>query len=144
MFEFKKVRLLGGLILMTLVGCETTQPRYEPVYYPAVIDEAERSQPTPAPVKSTVEPVSTQSVTALLEQEARKEFDSQEWQRTIVVAERGLRVDRRNAEFYWLIARSYLNLDNINQAKAFAEQGLRYARQGSRLARDLQGLLSAP
>ncbi len=64
------------------------------------------------------------------------------WQEAIATAERGLRIQRRVAELYLLLAHAYLALDDPDQARAFAHQGLRYSRNGS-VTEQLQTLLSS-
>ena len=59
---------------------------------------------------------------------AQREYERGDWQAAIAVAERALRVDRRQPGIYLLIAKSYRALDELEQARRFVEQGLRYAR----------------
>ena len=68
---------------------------------------------------------------------------AERWDDLITLAERGLRIDRREPEFYWFLARGYWGLANIKQAKAFAQQGLRFVQQGSLLQQQLNTLLKS-
>ncbi|TQV71716.1 hypothetical protein FKG94_18865 [Exilibacterium tricleocarpae] len=49
------------------------------------------------------------------------------WDDAIATAERGLRIERRSAELYLVLARAYSAMDERDQAQAFARQGLRYS-----------------
>lgn len=63
--------------------------------------------------------------------QAMNAFHRQEWHQTIQLSERGLRMQRQFAPFYWLLAESYYAKGNLGQAQAFARQGLNYARRES-------------
>jgi len=62
---------------------------------------------------------------------ARSQYQAADYQAAIATAERGLRIDRRAADMYLLLAQSYIQLDQPQKAKMFAQQGLRYALKGS-------------
>jgi predicted Zn-dependent protease len=55
----------------------------------------------------------------------------------IVLAERGLRVDRKEPRFYQVLASAYNALANPSQSVYFAKQGLRYAKKGSEVHQSL-------
>ena len=133
-----------------LAGCQSIAPQYSPVYHPTTPDRPAASPatiPTTTSPKeaykapATVVPVKAKTAITSLASQGREQLQQGRWRETIVLAERGLRVDRREAEFYWLIARSYLGLNNADQAAQFARQGLRYAPRGSGLYQQLQQLL---
>lgn len=120
------------LILALLVGfsgCATqTAPDKEP--------EPSVSLPQPT--------VSTAPIHALsrMLQEARAQVEDRNWQAAIASAERGLRIDRREPELYLLLAKSYRGLAELDRARQFAHQGLRYISDSTRLiAIDLNSLL---
>jgi tetratricopeptide (TPR) repeat protein len=70
------------------------------------------------------------AVESLIRQ-ARAQYQAQNFQGAIATAERGLRIDRRSADLYLLLAQSYVQLSLPQKAKMFVQQGLRYAQQGS-------------
>lgn len=97
----------------------TMQPESSPVdspVMPAVI------KPAPAPVN-----IATDSLTSL----ARAQYQAKQYQSAIATAERGLRIDRRAAALYLLLAQSYVQLDMPQKAINFVQQGLRYTTPDS-------------
>lgn len=62
---------------------------------------------------------------------------ARQWERAIALAERGLRIERKEPRFYWVLATAYEQLSNIKQSQSFAKQGLRYVEKNSALARQL-------
>jgi tetratricopeptide (TPR) repeat protein len=93
----------------------------------------------PAPVPST-----STAVTSLVNQ-ARAQYNTRDYQSAIATAERGLRIDRRSAELYLILAQSYVQLAMPEKAGQFVQQGLRFAPSGSPVAESLrrvQGVLS--
>lgn len=71
---------------------------------------------------------------------ARAQLNEQAYQQAITTAERGLRVERKEPRFYWLLSQAYIGLNNREQATLFAKQGLRYAPKNSGIYFDLQSL----
>lgn len=63
------------------------------------------------------------------------------WQESIAAAEQGLRVDRRHAPFYEVLAESYRSLGDVSQAQRFAEQAVRLCRHDCEGARRLLNTL---
>lgn len=90
---------------------------------PVVIPES--AKPTPPPVVTP-----NPAVESLIRQ-ARAQYQSQNYQGAIATAERGLRIDRRSADLYLILAQSYVQLALPQKARMFVQQGLRYAQQGS-------------
>jgi len=81
--------------------------------------------------------------TAQLIADAQRQFQRNDWQAAIAIAERGLRVDRREVRLYLLIAKSYRALGSMDISKQFAEQGLRYVSEPtSAIAREFNRLLT--
>lgn len=100
-----------------------------------------RPPPDKAPVpEEPPKASSTAAVVALIGQ-ARRAYEQGQYQNSIAQAERGLRIDRREAEFYLLLAQSYQRLGREDRARQFARQGLRYAPPDSPNHRALQRLL---
>ena len=72
--------------------------------------------------------------------EAERLYDKGQWRAAIAASERGLRIERRSAALYLVMAQSYLELGAPARAGQFARQGLRYAPQRDRLRRSLLGV----
>lgn len=148
-------RFLPALLLaLVATGCSTTA-----VHYPATTRDAQPAGPAPsytppgaalpgtsaasAPVPSApaqpavAAPVLNAAVTSLLGQ-ARSQYQQGNYLEAIATAERGLRIDRRAADLYLVVAQSYVQLDQPHKAKMFVQQGLRYAPQGGDTAAGLQ------
>ena len=68
-------------------------------------------------------------------------YDQQQFQRAIATAERAQRLDRRHAETYLVMGRSYLALYEMELAEQLARQGLAFAASGSLVRNRLENLL---
>ncbi|MGS2718172.1 tetratricopeptide repeat protein [Eionea flava] len=89
---------------------------------------------TPENSVSIVRSVNEQSVSPLqkkLRLSAQKHLAAGESEEAIRLAEKGLRIDRKDTQFYVVLARAYQQLNDTNQSAYFAQQGLRYAKKGS-------------
>lgn len=73
----------------------------------------------------------------LLEQSTQALANNQH-KSAIAIAERGLRVDRKEPRFYQVLAAAYASLKDKKQSTFFAKQGLRYAKKGSSVYQSLQ------
>ena len=89
------------------------------------------------PGASASSPVLANPLTAKILQQAQQQLKADDISGAIVSAERGLRVDRREPEFYAVLAEAYSVLNNRAQSIQFAKQGLRYAPKGSSVWRRL-------
>lgn len=122
----KCVRSTPWLALVLLVTACASGPRQ-----PAPVDDSDPgAEPAPAVDEATPEhspPSSDGAVSALLRQ-AQGHYQRGEDERAIAAAERALRIDRRHAPVYLVLARSYLRQQQPRQAEAFARHGLRYGR----------------
>jgi tetratricopeptide (TPR) repeat protein len=134
------------ILSMTMLGCVNqphppSQPRSaetktQPIPEPAT------TQPQPVPtapapvIAPPVAPVINSAVESLIKQ-ARAQYLSRDYQNAIATAERGLRIDRRAADLYLVLAQSYIQLALPQKANMFVQQGLRYAQQGSSVAEGL-------
>lgn len=135
----KLLPIIAFSALMT--GCATST--YEPVpteeTLPPTTEEVPVEPPPPEFIPEPVKPtppavvVPNPAVESLIRQ-ARTQYQSQNFQGAIATAERGLRIDRRSADLYLLLAQSYVQLSLPQKAKMFVQQGLRYAQQGSDVA----------
>ncbi len=117
----------------------------------APVEEIGKVEPT-APVTTAPEPTvqirpgsdqsyrSSRAIDGLLS-DGWKLFEQQRYDASVSVAERALRIDRRNPEVYLLLARSYLLQSQPALAKQFARQGLAFANSSEPVYRQLQELL---
>lgn len=75
-------------------------------------------------------------------QQADAALQARNWQQAIALAEKGLRIERKEPRYYWVLATAYAQLSDKKQSQNFARQGLRYTSKDSRLARQLNAYLS--
>ena len=75
-----------------------------------------------------------------LKQQAEQSLQQQRWQQAILVAERGLRINRKDPFFYWVLSTAYRQLSEIQKSIDFARQGLRYIVDDKVLKRELTSL----
>lgn len=147
--------LLAGLVV-AFTGCSSvsydpSEPDYRPgPRYPAPSETPRQETPpdirdTPklhipdAPAE-TPEPQVARGAQAIdsLAVAAGREYSNGDYQAAIATAERGLRINRRSADLYLVLAQSYLKLGQPDRARSFVEQGLRYAAPGSPVYESLQ------
>jgi tetratricopeptide (TPR) repeat protein len=135
-----KIFCMGGLWLLRLLtvclltAC-ATQTSIEPVTQEP--EPAPVSESTPVEMPQTAEiprtlptvkpPAAVNIATDSLTNVARAQYQTKQYQSAIATAERGLRIDRRAAPLYLLLAQSYMQLDMPQKAMNFVQQGLRYA-----------------
>lgn len=142
-----KCLLLAGLTL-AFAGCTpySEQQQRPPVTSPTSGANSP-SATTPPPVvqpQPGVVPRPTPGAAATLNpaaislaKQARGQYQAQDYQAAIATAERGLRIERRAPDLYLVLAQSYLQLGEAQKAAMFAQQGLRFAPQGSDVASGL-------
>lgn len=94
-------------------------------------------QPQPGAVPKPVPSVALNPAAQSLAKQARQQYLSQDYQGAIATAERGLRIERRAADLYLVLAQSYVQLALPEKAKMFVQQGLRFAAPGSDVAQGL-------
>jgi Flp pilus assembly protein TadD len=75
-------------------------------------------------------------------QSAQQKIAAKDSEGAIVLAEKGLRIDRKDPQFYIVLARAYKQLGDKQQSSYFARQGLRYVRKGSAEYQTLKRLAS--
>lgn len=142
----RKCLLIAGLTL-AFAGCtpyseqqrppvetrqpEVTSPGTTTPSAPPVV------QPQPSAVPRQAPAVTLNPAAVSLAKQARGQYQSQDYQAAIATAERGLRIERRAPDLYLILAQSYLQLGQPQKASMFAQQGLRYASQGSDVASGL-------
>ena len=121
-------------LMALLVGCSSgpTPRPAEPAPEPA---EAAPAAPAPdvAPPPRDGAQVYVNS--------ARAAYAQGEYQQTIALAERGLRINRYTGELYLVMAEAYAALGEVTQSVNFARLGLRYAGTNDTLRAALQALL---
>ena len=91
----------------------------------------------PSIVQPDLEPVPLNDT---LKQQAEQSLQQQRWQQAILFAERGLRVNRKEPFFYWVLSTAYQQLSEIQKSIDFARQGLRYITDDKGLERQLTSL----
>ena len=135
--------VLAGLF--TVVGCSTypsaPQNPAPVVDRPAVTapDQPVVVRPQPGAVPTTAPTVAAglNPAAMSLARQARQQYQTLDYQGAIATAERGLRIERRSAELYLVLAQSYIQLALPEKAKMFVQQGLRFAAPGSEAAQGL-------
>lgn len=138
---FKQLLVAGSLLAM--IGCtpysqqqppatpsKPTVPAGRPATPPVV-------QPQPGAVPRPVPSAGLNPAAISLAKQARNQYLAQDYQSAIATAERGLRIERRAADLYLVLAQSYLQLGVPQKAEMFVQQGLRFAPQGSDVASGL-------
>ncbi|HSX85792.1 MAG TPA: hypothetical protein VLE50_10320 [Cellvibrio sp.] len=139
---FTRACLLAGVFV--IVGCSTQSQSPQgpaPVVtkptgavtpgQPAVVQPQPGAVPRPAPT------VALSPAAQSLAKQARQQYLAQDYQGAIATAERGLRIERRAADLYLVLAQSYVQLALPDKAKMFVQQGLRFAAPGSDVAQNL-------
>lgn len=145
----KILLLIAASCLSGLIGCAAPGERDLPPVieggypdtdsdqaYPEDHEGADILAPQDQP-PAQVQPSTSPAVVSLINQ-SRAQYNARNYQAAIATAERGLRIDRRSAELYLLLAQSYVQLARPQQAEQFAQQGLRYSIAGSSIAQALQ------
>lgn len=128
---------IAGVVV--IAGCSTypQQPQNPPpvVNKPAVIEPNQpvilQPQPGAVPVAPAPAATAVNPAALSLAKQARQQYQALDYQGAIATAERGLRIERRSAELYLVLAQSYIQLALPQKAKMFVQQGLRFAPQGS-------------
>jgi hypothetical protein len=93
--------------------------------------------PVAPDVKTTTAPI----IDRLAEQ-ALRQYKDNDYKKAINTAERGLRINRKEARFYLTLTKAYRSLNNNKQAIFFAQQGLRYAQKNSPVFFELKKMLA--
>lgn len=116
-------------------------PSEDAVSKKAPVDAFELSRPNVQPVEPDKRALSSASpLKKKLMAQSEKKLQEDKPRAAIVLAERGLRVDRKEPRFYQVLAAAYHALANKAQSVYFAQQGLRYANKGSEIYRSLTQL----
>ena len=92
-------------------------------------------------VPSTIKPhLAPVPLSSELKQQAEQSLQYRRWQQAILFAERGLRINRKEPFFYWVLSTAYQKLSKMQQSIDFARQGLRYVSGDSGLKSQLMSL----
>lgn len=134
-------------LLLVLAGCAShsnypappSQPQAapKPSAPPPAVTQPQPGAVAPVPATPTV---MINPAALSLARQARGQYQAQDYQGAIATAERGLRIDRRAADLYLLLAESYVQLGQPDKARLFIQQGKRFATAGSEAAQGLQRL----
>ncbi|MBU2886092.1 tetratricopeptide repeat protein [Gilvimarinus agarilyticus] len=102
---------------------------------------AESGEPSaPAPVQPSMG--NRDSAVAALLERSLSEYRRGRYPQSVATAERALRIDRRNADIYLLLAKNYYRLEDNQQAAQFAQRGLRYCGDDRSLKWELERILN--
>jgi len=133
-----QIKLIWPLVALLLSACAAQQSRS-----PSVSDSTvpNREGLPPAPTSEVPAPSRGNQAVYDLIRNSQQAYDRGEWESAIAMAERALRIDRRNPEIYLIIAKSYRAMGENPQALEFVEQGLRYTSDpNSHNTRELEWL----
>jgi hypothetical protein len=129
---------LAGLCLFTLSACTTQAPSHSGVEVVDVRPPAR--EPVSLPPTTNIA-VPDDAINELLTQSARW-ISAKDWWQAIEVAERGLRLDRREPKFFAILAKSYNALGEQGRAADFAQQGLRFCEPNSLIFKELSNYMN--
>lgn len=82
------------------------------------------------PVRPDAEKPIVPIIERLVEQ-ANQQYKASNYNKAINIAERGLRINRKEPRFYLTLTKAHKSLNNDQQSIYFAKQGLRYAKKDS-------------
>mgnify|MGYP002712292809 CR=1 FL=1 len=126
------------IVISVFSGCTTNAPTQQPAPVierpaavppqdqPAVVQPQPGAVPAPVPAPAVLNPAAQS-----LARQATSQYQRQDYQGAIATAERGLRIERRAADLYLVLAQSYVQLGLPDKAQMFVQQGLRFAQKGS-------------
>lgn len=144
-----KVVIGSTILLLVLAACTSSGP--VPVRDTVTIPVPEHSTPKTQD-KSSVQPkiapliakphTAPLPLSSELKQQAEQSLQTHRWEQAILFAERGLRINRKEPFFYWVLSTAYQQLSKIQQSIDFARQGLRYASNNSQLKTQLTSLVA--
>lgn len=130
-----------ALVIALLAGCANGSLSERPPAVPGQV-QTQEAQPTAAGAGGVAAGDAAKESSIVVDdiyQSARNAMEQLQWQRAIELAEHGLRLDRRQARLYWVLAESYWALGRGALATGFAKQGLLYLAPGEgELERRLQ------
>ena len=115
---------------------------------PVVIREPAKPavKPSEVPAQAIVQPVipdQSPKHIPLLEKlitQSTQALDNNSYEQAINLAEKGLRIQRKESRLYLLLAKAYRANDNVQQSIYFAKQGLRYVTNNNPIYDELMVL----
>ena len=130
------------VIYLLMTACAVNQG-------PVAVEELDQSdlevnlsdENSAALVTQPIQPESESSVLPIVNKlaiEADTNLSQGAYQQAINIAERGLRVDRKEPRFYLVLASAYYQLEDKEQSIDFAKQGLRYVSRQSAAFQQLE------
>lgn len=131
------------LPVLLLCGC-AAPPYYAPSSGPTAPPSTAPSPPSPdsVPIAPAIrQPAPADSAVAGLLDQAKVLHRAGNYQRSLAVAERALRLDRHEPNVYLLLAANYVALEDYQQAQRLIHQGLPLARGEARLESHFRILL---
>lgn len=137
-------RLCLVAFLIVLSACSTTTSTgpvsirdVKPPVTPKATHDDVVTPPSVEPVAPTKAAISSPLKQKLIKQ-SQQQLNNQNFSSAIALAERGLRIDRKEPRFYLVLSSAYHRSGNKSQSVYFAQQGLRYARKNSATYNALQ------
>lgn len=85
-------------------------------------------------------PINRMPVIEKLLTQSNAEIENKNYDKAIGLAERGLRINRKEPRLYLALSKAYRGEGNRQQSVYFAKQGLRYSEKGSEVSQVLKQL----
>ncbi len=147
---YARAHLIITLVSLLLASCvSTTGPvtirdsSGEPTYRESQRNENGRGGQADIAVLSPVRPDAKKTVVPIIDKlvsQADRQVVAADYKKAINTAERGLRINRKEPRLYLALAKAYRGLQNPRQSSYFAKQGLRYAKKGDNVFRQLKSM----
>lgn len=154
----KKIIIAGFMVAIS--GCTTSmynqptsnsrviyKPQTPSAPAPKTAESATQTASSSTASTSVIRPIEAQmnraspAMTGLLD-EGWQHYSAENYELSISVAERAMRIERQDPEVYLLLARSYMGLQEHGQAEQMAKQGLVLAAQDDSMYERLEDTLS--
>ncbi|MEO0443828.1 MAG: hypothetical protein AAFZ92_08840 [Pseudomonadota bacterium] len=136
--------LVSIFFLSVVVSCaSTTGPVVIRDSSPSLKDSTRTTDGNAVAVAQPVIPAKQSPQPPLLEsiiQQANEVLALGDTNKSIALAEKGLRIDRKQPRLYLVLAKAYLEKNNQQQSRFFAQQGLRYRSVDKMIESELRQL----
>lgn len=129
-----------SVLLVLLAACTTTSGPVVIRYTRSVVDTSNEAT---VAIAQPVVPEKQQSSIPLIERlavQSNQALNDKEYNNAINLAERGLRINRKESRFYLVLSKAYRWLENQKQSVYFAKQGLRYTQKQHSIYSELKRL----